>query len=81
MNTQLNKSDWILLKIVFATTILLGCMDYYQSGNKFIEYVVDFPTSTVLSITIILIFIQKIVPQFLVEQKTIFYSLFLIYYY
>jgi two-component system LytT family sensor kinase len=49
-------------------------MDYYQSGNKFIEYVVDFPTSTVLSITIILIFIQKIVPQFLVEQKTIFYS-------
>jgi hypothetical protein len=62
MNTKLNKSDWILLKIVFATTVLLGCIDYYQRGNKFIEYVVDFPTSTFLSITIILIFIQKIVP-------------------
>jgi two-component system LytT family sensor kinase len=47
-------------------------MDYYQSGNKFIEYVVDFPTSTILSITIILIFIQKIVPQFLVQQKNYF---------
>jgi sensor histidine kinase YesM len=72
MNTKLNKSDWILLKIVFATTVLLGCIDYYQRGNKFIEYVVDFPTSTFLSITIILIFIQKIVPWFLVEQKNYF---------
>jgi sensor histidine kinase YesM len=72
MNTKLNKSDWIILKIVFGTTVLLGCIDYYQNGNKFIEYVVDFPTSTFLSITIILIFIQKIVHKFLVEQKNYF---------
>lgn len=69
MDTKLNKSDWVILSIIFGATILLGCLDYYQEGNKLIEYVVDFPTTTFLSIIIILIFIQKIVPLFLVQKK------------
>jgi sensor histidine kinase YesM len=69
MDTKLNKSDWVILSIIFGATILLGCLDYYQEGNKLIEYVVDFPTTTFLSIVIILIFIQKIVPLFLVHKK------------
>ncbi|WP_435414297.1 sensor histidine kinase [Polaribacter aestuariivivens] len=76
MNTKLNKSDWIILAIVFGTTIILGCFDYYREGNKLIEYLVDFPTSTLLSIIVILIFIQKIVPAFLVDKKN--YVLFFI---
>ena len=72
MNTKLNKSDWVILSIVFGTTVLLGCFDYYREGNKLIEYIVDFPTSTILSVFIILIFIQKIVPTFLVKNKRYF---------
>lgn len=69
MNTKLNKSDWIILSLVFGVTILLGCIDYYKEGNKWIEYVIDFPTSTFLSIAIILIFIQKIIPTFLIDKN------------
>ena len=72
MNTKLNKSDWIILAIVFGTTVILGCFDYYKEGNKLIEYIVDFPASTFLAIVVILIFIQKIVPTFLVERKNYF---------
>lgn len=72
MNTKLNKSDWIILAIVFGTTIILGCFDYYRENNKLIEYVVDFPASTILSILVILIFIQKLVPIFLVQRKNYF---------
>jgi two-component system LytT family sensor kinase len=76
MNTKLNKSDWIILAIVFGTTIILGCFDYYRADNELIEYVVDFPMSTILSLSVILIFIQKIVPTFLVQRKN--YVLFFI---
>lgn len=72
MNTKLNKSDWIILAIVFGTTIILGCFDYYRENNKLIEYIIDFPASTILSILVILIFIQKIVPAFLVQKKNYF---------
>jgi sensor histidine kinase YesM len=72
MNTKLNKSDWIILAIVFGTTIILGCFDYYRENNKLIEYIIDFPASTILSILVILIFIQKIVPAFLVQRKNYF---------
>lgn len=69
MNTKLNKSDWVILFIVFGTTIVLGCLDYYREGNKLIEYIVDFPSSTLLAILVILLFIQKIVPVYLVAKK------------
>jgi two-component system LytT family sensor kinase len=72
MNTKLNKSDWIILAIVYGTTVILGCYDYYKEDNKLIEYLVDFPTDTILSIVIILVFIQKIVPSFLVDKKNYF---------
>jgi hypothetical protein len=69
MNAKLNKSDWILMAIIFGTTILLGCIDYYREGNKLIEYVIDFPTNTALSILIIVVFIKVIIPRFLVNNK------------
>ena len=72
MNTKLNTSDWILLSIIFGFTILLGCIDYYRVDNKLIEYLIDFPTTTILSIFIILVFIQKIVPSFLIKNKRYF---------
>jgi sensor histidine kinase YesM len=73
MNTKLNKSDWILLSIILGFTALLGCIDYYREGKKLIEYLIDFPTNTLLSILIILVFIQKIIPTFLVENRKYFH--------
>lgn len=69
MNTKLNKSDWIILFIIFGTTILLNGIDYYRHNNKLIEYIIDFPSSIIISITIILIFIQVLVPKFLIKEK------------
>ena len=72
MNTKLNKSDWIILSIIFGLTIILNSLDYYREGNKLIEYLIDFPTSTLISISIILIFIQVLVPKLLIKQKKFF---------
>lgn len=72
MNTKLNTSDWILLSIILGFTTLLGCIDYYRIDNKLIEYLIDIPTNTLLSLLIILVFIQKIVPSFLIENKRYF---------
>lgn len=72
MNTKLNTSDWILLSIIFGFTILLGCINYYRIDNKLIEYLIDIPTNALLSLLIILVFIQKIVPSFLIENKRYF---------
>lgn len=73
MNTKLNKSDWILLSIILGFTALLGCIDYYREEKKLIEYLIDFPTNTLLSLLIILVFIQKIIPTLLVENRKYFH--------
>lgn len=69
MNIKLNKSDWIILSVVFIVTAILNCIDYYRIGNMLIEYVVDLPVSIAISITLILIFIKGLVPKFLVKEK------------
>ena len=38
-----------------------------------IEYLIDFPTNTLLSLLIILVFIQKIIPTLLVENRKYFH--------
>ena len=68
MNTKLNKSDWLILIIIFGLTIILNCVDYYRSNNALVEYVIDLPTSVFFSIFLILAII-KLVPKFLIENK------------
>ena len=75
MNTKLNKSDWLILIIIFGLTIILNCVDYYRSNNALVEYVIDLPTSVFFSIFLILAII-KLVPKFLIENKK--YILFFI---
>ena len=77
MSTKLNKSDWIIIAIVLATTIIFGCIDYYREGNELIEYLIDFPVASGLTIIIIIFFIQIIIPKFLVQKKN--YLLFFVY--
>ncbi len=69
MNTKLNKSDYILLAIIYSVSIFFNCIDYYQVGNKLIEYLVDMPTSVILSFIIILIFMYWLIPNYLVKEK------------
>lgn len=69
MNTKLNKSDWIILAILYGATMLLNSIDYYRQGNTLIEYLIDLPTTTFLSIAIILVFIQTLIPRFLIDHK------------
>lgn len=76
MNIKLNKSDWVILSIIYGVTILLNCVDYYRIGNKLIEYFIDLPSSTIISISIILIFIQILVPRFLIKEKKYFIFFF-----
>ncbi len=69
MNIKLNKSDWIILSVVYSVTIILNCIDYYRIGNNLIEYIVDLPTSIIISISLILIFIKVLVPSLLIKDK------------
>ena len=73
MNTKLNKSDWIILGIIYGVTVLFNAFDYNRQDNKLIEYLVDFPTTVLLSIIIILIFVQFLVPKLLIEKKKYIY--------
>ncbi|WP_299678782.1 sensor histidine kinase [uncultured Tenacibaculum sp.] len=69
MNTKLNKSDWILLALLYGATTILNGIDYYRSENKLIEYIIDLPLNTVSSIILILIFLYFIIPRYLINTK------------
>lgn len=69
MNTKLNKSDWIILTVIYGITILLNAIDYYKDGSKLIEYFIDFPSMFAISICMILIFLRILIPKFLLQNK------------
>ncbi|MFK8059886.1 MAG: sensor histidine kinase [Polaribacter sp.] len=73
MNTKLNKSDWIILAIIFGVSTILNSIDYYRDDNKLIEYLIDFPVGIFLSIILVLVFIQVLVPKFLIKKKQYIY--------
>ncbi len=77
MNTKLDRSDWIILFIIFGTSTVLNSIDYYREGNALIEYLIDFPSSILFSIILILIFVHVLVPKFLIERKR-FISFFIV---
>lgn len=69
MNTKLNKSDWIILGVILGVSTFLNVIDYYRLDNRLIEYLVDFPTSIIITISTILIIIQILIPRFLIGKK------------
>ncbi|WP_299709978.1 histidine kinase [uncultured Tenacibaculum sp.] len=80
MNTKLNKSDWILLALLYGATTILNGIDYYRSENKLIEYLIDLPLDSVSSVVLILIFLYFIIPKYLINTKkyTIFFLVSLV---
>ncbi|SEL21490.1 Histidine kinase [Aquimarina amphilecti] len=69
MDTRLNRSDYLVIIIVYAVTIFFNCIDYYRSENLLIEYLIDIPLAAILSFVIILIFMYWLIPSFIVKQK------------
>ncbi len=69
MNTKLNRSDWIVITIVYTVTTFFNSIDYYKIGNDLIEYIVDFPTAIITSFSVILIFMYWLIPNFIVKEK------------
>lgn len=73
MNTRLNKSDYILLTIYFIIAIILQIFDYYESQNMLIEYLLDIPTELVVSLSLIFLFMNWLIPRYIVEHKQYVY--------
>jgi hypothetical protein len=76
MNTKLNKSDYIVIAIVYVVSILVNSLDYYQEGNMLKEYFVDFSVGTLTSLCAVLLFMYWIIPNFLVRQQKYFHFVF-----
>jgi sensor histidine kinase YesM len=76
MNTRLNKSDYILIVIIYAITILFNSFDYYKEGNLLKEYFIDFSASIIMSLSVVLLFMYWLIPTLLVKQKKYFSFIF-----
>ncbi len=69
MDTKLNRSDYLLIAIVYTVIIILNCIDYYRSNNDLIEYLVDIPIGILFSFGSILLFMYWLIPNFLNKEK------------
>ncbi len=77
MNTKLNRSDWIVILIVYVVTIVINSMDYYREGNMIKEYFIDFSSGIILSLVVVLFFMYWLIPNYLVKKKAYFLFAFL----
>lgn len=69
MNTKLNKSDWIVIAIVYTVTVIINSLDYYKEGNMLKEYIIDFSISIITSFVVVIFFIYWLIPKYLVNKK------------
>ena len=76
MNTKLNKSDWLLVVIVYAISITINSFDYYREGNMLKEYLIDFSVSTIISLLLVLFFMYWLIPNYLVKEQQYFKFVF-----
>lgn len=76
MNTKLNKSDYILITIIYVVTIVFNSIDYYKEENLLKEYFIDFSAGVITSLNTVLLFMYWLIPNFLVKQKKYFSFIF-----
>lgn len=72
MNTKLNKTDYVLLGIVYAVSTIFNIWDYIKEGNDLLEYIVDIPTFIVICFVVIWIFMYWLIPNYLVNRTRYF---------
>lgn len=70
MNTKLNKSDYILIAVVYFVSTLLNIYEYYKEDNNLIEYFVDIPVSIICAVLTILLFMYWLIPKYLFKKKS-----------
>lgn len=69
MNFKLNKSDYTLIAIYYIVSIILNIYEYIERENDLIEFLIDIPTSVIISIITIYLFVLKLIPNFLIKEK------------
>jgi sensor histidine kinase YesM len=69
MKSKLKKSDYIVFVIFYSVSSILNIIDYNNSGNALIEYIVDIPTTIITSFIVILIFMHVLIPKYLIQKK------------
>lgn len=72
MNTKLNRSDYILLGLVFLISALLNVWDYYLMDNDLVEYLFDIPLTYILCFIVIWIFMYWLIPNYLLKRTRYF---------
>lgn len=77
MNTKLNKSDWLLIVIVYVISTIVNSFDYYREENMLKEYFIDFSVAIVFSLAIVLVFFYYLIPNFLVKNQKYFLFVFI----
>ena len=75
MKSKLNKSDYIVFVIFYSVSSILNIIDYNNSGNALIEYIVDIPTTIITSFIVILIFMHVLIPKYLIQKKYVAFIL------
>lgn len=77
MNTKLNRSDYILLCIFYTILFLIEVYNYYQVESNWIEYLVDIPSTIILSFVVIILFMYWLIPTYLViRTQYLLFSIF-----
>lgn len=68
MKTKLNRTDYILLGIFYTILFLLEVYNYYADDSYLIEYLVDIPSTIILSFVVIILFMYWLIPKYLVVR-------------
>ena len=77
MNTRLDRTDYVILIIIYGISSILNVFDYLDQDAKLIEYLIDIPMFSITSYLGILLFMYYIIPNFLINQKKYFQFAFL----
>jgi sensor histidine kinase YesM len=68
-NTNLNKSDYLLIFLYYAFAVVLNIIEYHNKDYDFKEFIVDIPASIIVSLGIIIIFMNWLIPNFIIKRK------------
>ena len=72
MKTKLDKTDNIILALIYGVSAFLNVFDYLDQDSKLIEYLLDIPTYVIASYLAILLFVYYIIPNFLIKKRRYF---------
>jgi len=70
-DTKFNRSDYLILIIVYSAVIIFNTIEYYAQENMLIEYLVDIPVSVITSFSAIVLFTYWLIPKYLIKKKYI----------